>query len=41
MRELGIDDPKGRPVPEVRALRDEIERRVAELVRELDAAAAA
>ncbi|HXM58610.1 MAG TPA: arsenate reductase ArsC [Candidatus Dormibacteraeota bacterium] len=28
-------DPKGRPVEEVRATRDEIRRRVAELVREL------
>ena len=32
-----LDDPKGRPVEEVRATRDEIDRRVGELVRELDA----
>ena len=32
-----LDDPKGRPVDEVRATRDEIERRVGELVAELDA----
>jgi len=31
-----LDDPKGRPLEEVRATRDEIERRVAELVGELD-----
>jgi len=31
-----LDDPKGRPVDEVRATRDEIERRVGELVAELD-----
>jgi arsenate reductase len=31
-----LEDPKGRPVEEVRATRDEIERRVAGLVRELD-----
>ncbi len=31
-----LPDPAGRPLSEVRALRDEIERRVAELVRELD-----
>jgi arsenate reductase len=36
-----LPDPKGRPVGEVRALRDDIERRVTELARELDAAAAA
>jgi arsenate reductase (thioredoxin) len=36
-----LPDPKGRPVHEVRALRDDIERRVTELLRELDAAAAA
>ena len=32
-----LADPKDRPLDEVRALRKEIERRVAELVRELDA----
>jgi len=31
-----LDDPKGRPLEEVRATRDEIERRVVELVNELD-----
>ena len=31
-----LEDPKGRPVEEVRATRDEIERRVEGLVRELD-----
>jgi len=36
-----LPDPKGRPVGEVRTLRDEIQRRVTELVSELDAAAAA
>jgi protein-tyrosine-phosphatase len=35
-----LPDPKGRPVQEVRALRDDIEQRVAELVRELDQMAA-
>ncbi len=30
-----LDDPKGRPLEEVRATRDEIERRVTELVDEL------
>ncbi|MBV9418108.1 MAG: arsenate reductase ArsC [Solirubrobacterales bacterium] len=34
-----LPDPKGRPLDEVRATRDEIRRRVTELVRELDAAA--
>jgi arsenate reductase (thioredoxin) len=34
-----LRDPKGRPVQEVRALRDDIDQRVAELVRELDQAA--
>jgi protein-tyrosine-phosphatase len=33
-----LDDPKGRPIAEVRATRDEIERRVKELVAELDRA---
>jgi arsenate reductase len=32
-----LDDPKGRPIDEVRATRDDIARRVADLVRELDA----
>jgi arsenate reductase (thioredoxin) len=32
-----LPDPKGRPVDEVRRTRDEIERRVKELVAELDA----
>jgi arsenate reductase (thioredoxin) len=31
-----LEDPKGRPVAEVRATRDEIERRVGDLVDELD-----
>jgi arsenate reductase len=31
-----LPDPKGRPVEEVRALRDDIERRVTDLVREVD-----
>jgi arsenate reductase (thioredoxin) len=35
-----LDDPAGRPPAEVRAVRDEIARRVDELVRELDRAAA-
>ena len=33
-----LPDPKGRPVEEVRATRDEIKRRVAGLIAELDAA---
>jgi arsenate reductase (thioredoxin) len=33
-----LADPKGRPIEEVRATRDDIERRVGELVGELDAA---
>ncbi len=32
-----LPDPAGKPLDEVRALRDDIERRVAELVQELDA----
>jgi arsenate reductase (thioredoxin) len=36
-----LPDPKGRPVEEVRALRDGIEERVTELAGELDAATAA
>jgi arsenate reductase (thioredoxin) len=35
-----LPDPKGRPVDEVRALRDDIERRTTDLVRELDQLAA-
>jgi arsenate reductase (thioredoxin) len=35
-----LPDPKGRPVDEVRALRDDIERRVTDLVHELDQVAA-
>lgn len=31
-----LEDPKGRPIEEVRATRDEIERRVVELVGELE-----
>ena len=31
-----LEDPKGRPVDEVRATRDDIDRRVKELVEELD-----
>ncbi len=31
-----LEDPKGRPIEEVRATRDEIERRVVELIGELD-----
>jgi arsenate reductase len=34
-----LPDPKGRPLPEVRATRDEIARRVGDLVAELDSAA--
>jgi arsenate reductase (thioredoxin) len=34
-----LPDPKGRPLDEVRATRDEIDKRVTALVRELDAAA--
>jgi len=36
-----LEDPKGRPLDEVRATRDDIARRVAALVDELDAAAPA
>ena len=35
-----LQDPKGRPIDEVRAIRDEIRRRVDMLVEELDTAAA-
>jgi arsenate reductase len=31
-----LEDPKGRPIEEVRATRDEIERRVVELINELN-----
>jgi arsenate reductase len=31
-----LEDPKGRPIEEVRATREEIERRVVELIGELD-----
>jgi arsenate reductase len=31
-----LEDPKGRPLDEVRATRDDIDRRVRELVKELD-----
>ena len=34
----GLDDPAGQPLERVREIRDEIERRVAELARELDSA---
>lgn len=34
-----LPDPSGRPIEEVRAIRDEIERRVRELVTELDVGA--
>ena len=33
-----LPDPKGRPLDEVRATRDDIERRVTELASELDSA---
>jgi arsenate reductase len=32
----GIDDPKGKPIEQVRAIRDEIERRVRELAKDLE-----
>ncbi|MDQ4074124.1 MAG: arsenate reductase ArsC [Thermoproteota archaeon] len=32
----GIDDPKGKPIEKVRGIRDEIERKVLEVIRELD-----
>lgn len=32
-----LPDPKGRPLPEVRATRDEIARRTSDLLRKLDA----
>jgi protein-tyrosine-phosphatase len=34
----GLEDPAGQPIERVRELRDEIERRVSDLVRQLDAA---
>ena len=36
MEDLGIDDPEGRPVEDVRRIRDEIKRRVLKLIAELD-----
>jgi arsenate reductase (thioredoxin) len=36
----GLPDPKGRPTDEVRAIRDDIEQRVEQLVHELDRAGA-
>ena len=36
----GLEDPAGQPLERVRELRDEIERRVSGLVRQLDAARA-
>ena len=36
----GLEDPAGQPLERVREIRDEIERRVAGLVRELDSARA-
>jgi protein-tyrosine-phosphatase len=38
--ELGVPDPKNRPLEEVREIREEIRRRVQKLVAELDAKAA-
>ncbi len=32
----GIEDPKGQPIEKVRGIRDEIERKVLEVIRELD-----
>jgi hypothetical protein len=40
-RSSRVTDPKGLPVDEVRAIRDDIDRRVRELVGELDATAEA
>ena len=37
-RDWELEDPKGRPVEEVRATRDEIARRVEELLADLDGA---
>lgn len=36
MEDWGIDDPEGRPVEDVRRIRDEIKRRVLKLIAELD-----
>lgn len=36
MVDWALDDPKGRPMDEVRAIRDEIHRRVGDLIAELD-----
>ena len=33
----GLDDPAGRPIEEVRAIRDEVERRVRQLLAEIGA----
>lgn len=38
MADWGLDDPKGQPIEAVRAIRDDIQRRVAALVAELGAA---
>ena len=37
----GIEDPVGRPLERVREIRDEIDRRVTELVRQLDSSRSA
>lgn len=37
MEDWGLDDPKGQPIEKVRAIRDEIQARVAQLVKELGA----
>jgi arsenate reductase len=37
----GLDDPAGQPLERVREIRDEIERRVAELGRQLDSSRSA
>jgi len=36
MEDWGIDDPEGRPLEDVRRIRDEIKRRVMKLIEELD-----
>lgn len=38
MEDWGLDDPKGRPIEQVRAIRDEVRRRVTQLVEELGVA---
>lgn len=35
LEDWGLDDPKGQPIEQVRAIRDDIRRRVAQLVEEL------